>query len=505
VTVECSPVLVGASQLTLRDARPPETPEPLAMMEQVAREAAADAGLGARVLTEIDTLAVVQVAGWRAHNGPRLLAEKLGARPAREIVTAVGGEMPITLVNHIAGLVSEGRVRVALIAGCNNLRTLSLARKANLKLDWTRGGEGESEIFGENRPGSSEREIDYGLRMPSQVYPIFENALRARRGLDLESHRRRVGALMSGFSKVAAENPYSWFPTARSADEITLPGPGNRMIAFPYTKYMNAVLETEQAAAVLMMSSQAARELGVPEEQQVHWWGGAHAEEAAWNASERPDFAECPALRNAVGTALLRSGVGIDDLHHLDFYSCFPVAVEMACEMLGIDEADPRGLTVTGGLPYAGGPGNGYTLHSLATMMDRLRMQPGTRGLVTGNGWYLTKHSALVASTEAPPPDRGGKSGPDTDPDPAAAAGPAIAPVIEEVAGPGALETYTVLFDRSGAPVRGIVLGRTRAGDRFLANLPEDRSLLETFTASEQVGCRGSLSSDSGRCVFDPA
>jgi acetyl-CoA C-acetyltransferase len=475
------------------------------MLEQVARGAAADAGLGERVLTEIDTLAVVQVAGWRARNGPRLLAEKLGAHPAREIVTAVGGEMPITLVNHIAGLVSEGRVRVALIASSNNLRTLRLARKDKVKLDWTEGGDGEPEIFGVNKPGSSEREIDYGLRMPSQVYPIFENALRARRGLDLESHRRRVGALMSGFSAVAAENPYSWFPTARSADEITRPGPSNRMVAFPYTKYMNAMLETEQAAAVLMMSSQAARKLGVPERQQVHWWGGAHAEEVAWNASERPDFAECPALRNTVSTALLRSGVGIDDLHHLDFYSCFPVAVEMACEMLGIDEADPRGLTVTGGLPYAGGPGNGYTLHSLATMMDRLRKQPGTRGLVTGNGWYLTKHSALVASTEAPPPDRVREAEPDAESDRATAVGPATAPVIEAAAGPGTLETYTVLFDRGGAPSRGIVLGRTREGGRFLANLPEDRSLLETFTASEQVGCRGSLSSDSGRCVFDPA
>ncbi len=505
MAVECSPVLVGASQLTLRDARPPEAPEPLVMMERVAREAAADAGLGERALAEIDTLAVVQVAGWRARNGPRLLAEKLGAHPAREIVTAVGGEMPITLVNHIAGLVSEGRVRVALIASSNNFRTLSLAGKAGVKLDWTGGGEGEPEIFGLNRPGSSEREIDYGLRMPAQVYPIFENALRARRGLDLESHRRRVGALLSGFSAVAAENPYAWFPTARSADEITRPGPGNRMVAFPYTKYMNAVLETEQAAAVLMMSSQAARELGVPEQQQVHWWGGAHAEEAAWNASERPDFAECPALRGAVKTALARAGVGIDDLHHMDFYSCFPVAVEMACEMLGIDEADPRGLTVTGGLPYAGGPGNGYTLHSLAMMMDRLRTQPGTRGLVTGNGWYLTKHSALVASTEPPRPDRGGRSEPDAEPDAAIVMRPATAPVIEDAAGPGTLETYTVLFERSGAPERGIVLGRTREGGRFLANLPADRSLLETFTAREQVGRRGNLSSDSGRCVFDPA
>ena len=73
-----------------------------------------------------------------------------------------------------------------------------------------------------NKPGSTPLEMEYGLRMPPDVYPIFENALRARRGLDRETHRRRMGALMSRFTQVAAKNPHAWFPAARSADELTL-------------------------------------------------------------------------------------------------------------------------------------------------------------------------------------------------------------------------------------------------------------------------------------------
>jgi acetyl-CoA C-acetyltransferase len=298
---------------------------------------------------------------------------------------------------------------------------------------------------------------------------------------------------------VAAKNPYAWYPVARSPDEITRPSPRNRMIAFPYTKYMNAVIETDQAAAVLAMSEDAARALGVPEDRWVYWWGGARAEEQAWFASERPDMAACPALRDAASGALAQAGVGLDEIDHIDFYSCFPVAVEMACEMLGLEESDPRGFTVTGGLPYAGGPGNNYTLHSLAAMMQRLRAEPGRKGLVTGNGWYLTKHSACVLATA---PREPGRAAP-------APAAPALEraphPLAEDVSGPGTIEAWTVTFDRDGAPARGIVIGSAADGRRFLANTPDDRALLEDFVARGDVGRAGTLETRDGRTLFDPA
>ena len=498
-----NPVLVGQAQFVQRDADLREALEPLAMLEQVARHAARDAGAGERLLRELDTVAMVDVMGWKPGNGPRLLAERLGAHPAREYVSAIGGEIPLTLVNHVAAQIARGEARLALVAGCNATRTLRRARAAEVDLAWARGGEGEPTGVGENRPGSSEDEQRYGLRLPVDVYPVFENALRHRRGLDLETHRQRVGALFSGFTRVAAKNPYAWFPVERSAEEITTVGPANRMIAFPYTKYLNAILETDQAAAVLLASQETARALAIPEDHWVYWRGGHHDQEQAWFPSERATFTDSHALRRTAHAALAQAGVSMEQVDSIDFYSCFPAAVEMACEMLGVAQDDPRGLTVTGGLPYAGGPGSSYTLHALAATMERLREAPGSTGLITGNGWYLTKHSALVCAS-AP----GGEDGTRRTRAPEQAEQPADdgpVPVVQEAVGRGRIEAYTVRFDREGAPARGIALGRLDDGRRFIANTPEDRQLLEAFVASEQVGRAGRLSQRDGRNCFEPA
>ena len=60
-----------------------------------------------------------------------------------------------------------------------------------------------------------------------------------------------------------------------------------------------------------------------------------------------------------------------------DFYSCFPVAVEQACDCVGLDPSTTpvNRLTQTGGLPYHGGPGSNYSLHGMAAMVEHLRLE----------------------------------------------------------------------------------------------------------------------------------
>jgi len=494
-----TPILVGGAQLVQRDTDPREALAPIAMLERVVREAAEDAGGGGRLLAEADTVAVIDVAAWGAKNIPRLLAEKLLASPAHEFVTGIGGETPLVLVNQLANRIAAGESHIAVVAGCNNIKTLRNAAKAGVELDWKIGGSGEPVMIGSRRLGNNEIEKRYGLVSPTSVYPIFENALRVHRALDLEAHRARLGALMHRFTEVAATNPYAWFPTVRSAEELTTPTANNRMIAFPYTKYLNAVLDTDQAAGVLMMSVDAARRHGIPEDRWLYWWGGAHADERAWYASERPDFAESAALRATAQGALANAGITISDVDLIDFYSCFPVAVEMACEMLGLAEDDPRGLTLTGGLPYGGGPGNNYTLHSLATALARLREGKQRRALVTGNGWYLTKHSATVLSCEPRP----GGLAPAAEVDVSAEADPVV--LRDAAEGAAVVETYTVIYGRDGAPERGIVIGRLDDdGARFVANTPDDREALEAFVAVENVGRRGRVTVREDQNLFEP-
>jgi acetyl-CoA C-acetyltransferase len=498
-----SAVLIGVGQRTVRPGErgvgdlPLEgASDPLALLEAAARAAFADAGLAQAGIDAVDTIGLVDALAWPAKNPVRLLAEKLGAKPKRELVTKVGGETPLLLLNHVARAIERGDIDVALLGGTHVIKTLRSASAKGVKLALPLGGEGEPTAITENKAGTSARENEYGLMLPASVYPLFENAVRARRGRSLEAHRRAMGALMEPFTRAAAANPYAWFPVERSADELTKPTAANRMVAFPYTKFLNAVIETDQAAALLVCSEEAARRLGVPAEHLVHWWGGGNAVEDPWYPTERPDFADCPALARAARGALADAGVALSDLARFDLYSCFPVAVELACRLLGLAEDDPRGLTVTGGLPYAGGPGNAYCLHSTAGMVERLRADGGV-GLVTGNGWYLTKHSATVLGAE---PRDGAHAG---DAPPAPAAPPKIA-FADTAEGEGVLETYTVLHDRAGAPERGVVVGRQPDGRRFLAELAPDRAQLEAFLAVEQVGRHGRVSNANGRNRFEP-
>jgi acetyl-CoA C-acetyltransferase len=491
---ENSPILVGAAQWTGRELDPARAASPSASAVSVACAAAEDAGVKRDALASLDRLGLPSPIGWRAHNAPGYLAEALGAVGARPFMAAVGGEQPLRMLDAFATEIEAGRSRSALLVGTHNFKTIRRARKAGVELDWTEDAAGHPELFGENRPGSSEAEAAVGLDRPSTLYPVFENALRAKRGLDLATHLERVGRMMSAFTRVAARNPYAWFPTERSPAEIITPGPTNRPVAYPYAKYLNSVMETDQAAAVWITSVAEARRLGIPETRWIHYGGGGGAIERAWFTSERPVFGACPALLSSVTQALALAGVELDDVRAFDFYSCFPVAVEMACEMLGLAEDDPRGLTCTGGLPYAGGPGNNYTLHSLAAMVHELRAAAGV-GLVTGNGWYLTKHSACVLGTERFGPAH---AAPAIDP------GPPAREVHADAAGPAEVRAYTVLYDRDGAPVRGIVIGDTDTGERFLANTPEDPAWLEAFVAKEQVGARGRVVSGGATLRFEP-
>ena len=491
------PVIVGVGQLVDRDASINDHIQPLEMLTRVARLAEQDSGKDS-LLTRLDTIALVGVAGWHPQNPVNLLANSISAAPRRQMTTGIGGQVGISLLNEVASRIVEGKSEVSLVAGCNNLRVLRKAIAANIHLDWTKGGAGEAEVFEGDQPGSNDLEGQYGLTQPPEIYPLFENALRARLGLSLPDHRKRMGELFTGFTEVASVNPYAWFPVRRSAKELITETPENRMIAYPYTKYLNAILDTEQAAAVIVCSAAKAQSLGIPREKWVFWQGGARSQERAWWVSERPRFDECPSMKDTLYGALQNSGVTLDQIDYFDFYSCFPVAVEMACEMLGLEVTDPRGFTVTGGLPYAGGPASAYTLHSVSAMTHLLRNREGGKGMVTGNGWYLTKHSACILSAD-PPSLVTGKTAL-TDPLPSREMEKEPVQVDQNAVGEGTIEAYTVLYNREGLPCRGIVLGKTVAGTRFMANTAENTSDLERFVEEEQVGRKGDITdSEKGK------
>ena len=318
---------------------------------------AEDAGLGAAASRTPSTrIGLVDSLGWYPTNGPRLLAERLGAQPRRELVTGVGGETPLVLVNHVARAIARGEIDVALLGGTHVIRTPAHARGRRACTS-TSPSAARARRPPSPRASRAIRRARSATASCSLRRSTRSSRTRCARGAGWIS--RSTGgawaALMEPFTRVAAANPHAWFPVARSADELAKPSAENRMIAFPYPKYLNAVIETDQAAALLLCSASAARRLGVA--------GGAHGPLVGRRPGRRGSLVRHRAagLRGVPGAAPRgaarrspRRGVALGDVGLLDLYSCFPVAVEMACEELGLAEDDPRGLSVTGGLPYAG-------------------------------------------------------------------------------------------------------------------------------------------------------
>ena len=487
-----TPVLVGVGQLTRHPATVDDCPEPTALMEQAARRAGDDSGTGDALLRRADSVQVVDLMAWRYADPGRALAGRLGATPRETARSTVGGNSPQMLVNEAALAIAAGTSDVVLIAGCEAIHSRLVARKTGGHLDWpTRpeGGPGPDRVVGTDRPGVSDAEQARSLVMPVQIYPVFENALRLAAGESCEDHQRRVSELWGRFSDVATRNPHAWDPTPHTATEIRTVSPANRMVGWPYPKLMTANIQVDMAAALVLTSVAAARTAGVPEDRWIFPWSGADSHDH-WLVSERWDLHSSPSMAANGRAALGLAGIGIDDVSHMDLYSCFPSAVQMGCAALGIDADDPaRVPTVTGGLTFGGGPGNSYATHSIAAMADVLRRDPGSVGLVTALGWYATKHSIGVYSTR--PPNRPfGHAHPQEEVNMTPSR-----PALPEHSGPVSLESWTVMHERDGEPSLGIVACLSPEGGRAWANTRHP-DLLAALEVDDLAGRSGTLGPD---------
>ena len=494
---ERTPVLVGAGQITAREPDAERTPMDLIAL--AARAAAADCGV-AGVLGQVQSLTCLNILAPAYPDAPASLARRLGIDPGERFYTPIGGNMGQWLVGYYAGRIAAGELDCALIAGGEALATQMSGNGAGLSgvLD-TETGEGPR-LLGDDREPTNAAEQRHGLNLPIQIYPLLEQALRGRYGHDPVEHRQVLGELYARFNAVAVNNPRAWRRDPLSAADIAERTPENRMVGAPYTKHMNAIIAVDQAAALVMMSAARARDLGIDRERWVYPLAATNAHER-WFVSERADLSRSPAIAACGERLTAASGLGIDEIDHLDLYSCFPSAVQMARDALGIAAHDPRPLTVTGGLAYHGGPGNNYCTHAIAEIMARIRADRGTTGLVSGVGWYMSKHSLGLYGGQPP---TGGWPPIDTDGLPAEIDAGPVVDIAEQARGRGRIETYTVMHDRADQPVQGIVLGRLDDGRRFVANTPADTDLLDAMTHDEFLNRAGRVDND-GKCnLFTP-
>ncbi len=402
-----TPVLVGVGQaVDFWDGTGP-APSPLSLAVRAATAALADSGAPGALAAAIDSVFFVRTMAdsvpgtpqpfGRCANLPGTLAARLGIAPATAVYSVVGGDQPQALVGEACAMVHAGTARAVLIAGAEATAAFKLAARQGISLDWSDSVDTALDDRGLGAPLLSGYELTNGLGAPVTTYPAFEHALRARLGLTRAEHLALMSELWAGFSRVAAANPYAQFPVARTAAFLATPSAENYPVADPYLKWHVAQDAVNQGAAVIVTTAGEAARAGIDAGRLVYLHGEARAADRL--VTERADLSRSPAIAGVLARALAAAGRTAAEIAHFDLYSCFPCAVLLAAEALGLDwRTTPA--TVTGGLPFFGGAGNNYSLHAVATMVDRLRAHRHDFGLVLANGGFLSKEAAGVYSAQ---------------------------------------------------------------------------------------------------------
>ena len=469
-----NPVIVGVGQFKqqLEDVSLAE--EQYVLMEQALRLAADDAG-APKLLTDIDRLLVIG-GMWSYPDPGRLIADAVGSSNARTFLTAMGGNMPQATVSDCCQRIAAGEMEIAAVVGGEAVYSKNKLRKLGEDLSKSGVDLEKAERFGENVSMSSQHERDKGFLMPTQIYPLFESAIRAHRKETHYEHRMRISSLWEGFNRVAAANEHAWVQTPMTAEEIMEPTADNRMVGYPYTKAMNANSFVDFGGAIIICSVAKARSLGIDSDNWVfpHSATDGHA---TFLFSERDNFHESPAIRVTSKRCLELADISIDNIGPMDLYSCFPSVVQITMNELGIDPE--RAATTTGGLSFFGGPMNSYVIHAIASTIDEIR-KTGEYGFVHANGGYATKHACAVYHNEPPKGQyrrMNVQEEIETSPK---------REVEENPIGKSVVEAYTVLHGREG-PEKALMTTLMEDGKRALAST-SDAQTMQSMMSEEYVG-----------------
>ena len=470
-----TPVLVGAAAVVQRADDPLAAKDASELMAEAVVRACDDAG-APRLLGAIQRIAVPH-GNWSYRDPARLVAERIGARVHTVLVDL--GIPQQTLINDALRSIAAGALDVAVVVGGEALQRDAVARRRGFSLPHV--DEGQAHPDERQTPAAeiiAPAELAVGLVVPVQQYAMIENALRGAQHQSIAAHRDAIAALWAAFDAVALKNPRALFAGGRAPGFIREPGPENRPLAFPYNKWHATQWTVDQAGALVFCSAAAARAHGAPRERWVFPRLGLESSHAL-SLSYRRDLHRWPAMGVLGRAAAAHLERPLASVEHVELYSCFPAAVRVQQRELGLPlDGVP---TITGGMPFAGGPFNNFVLQATVAMAARVRADRGTLGLVSTVSGLLTKPGLAVWSSE--PGEKTMLLG-----DLAAEARSATASLegIADYRGPATVATYTVTY-QGETPTRVVVIGDTPEGRRCVAQA-DDAHLAAWATAHELVG-----------------
>lgn len=477
-----TPVLVGVAAVQQKLDDYEQALEPVALMAQALRDAAADAGSEA-LLQRADEIAVPK-SMWSYADPGRYLADAFGAHNATTVLADFGITQQ-SFFTRACRRIQSGEIAIALVAGGEARYRALCAAKAGGEAPETAQPGIEPDVFlVPDAELFSEVENASGLGMPVGFYAIMDSALRHKQGLSVDAHRDQMAQLYAHYSEIAAANPDAWADEAVSAGFIREHSAKNRMLAFPYTKLHNSQWNVDQAAGLVFCSVAVAEELGIPRDKWVFPRVSAESNFMSVVAS-REDLGGSPGFRHAGEAAMRLAGVNFDEVRFRELYSCFPYAVRVQLEEFGMDPAGE--VSVTGGMTFGGGPLNNFVFQATVKMAQILRDHPGELGLVTTVSGVVTKQACALWSTEP-----GGQGWQHEDVTEQVRADTRLCEVVGDYAGPGTVAGYTVLY-QGDDPWRGIAVFDLPHGKRTVA-FSEDAAQMQRMMTLDCIGDRCELS-----------
>ena len=470
-----TPVLVGIGTATRQEQDFTRALEPMDLMLEAVRAAGFDSG-SAKSLAGVQYVAVPR-GRWAYSNPAGEIARAVGATGATTVLSSVG-VLQQTLIGEACARIARGEAHTTLVAGADAGYRLLRAQIAGQKPEEREQADAPDIYMAPKDELRHLVEKRAGLQMPVGLYAIMESAFRAKHGWSIELHRQRLAELGERFSRISAANPHAWQRTALDAAFIRDASDRNPMQAFPYTRAHCSTWNVDQAAALLFCSASRAEELGIAGSRWIFPLASTESNHMV-AVSARADLAACPGARIAGGAALDGCGLTAQDIDLVDLYSCFPLAVQAYADGLGLSLE--RELTVTGGMPFAGGPYNNYVFQATCRAAELMRQGRGRTALVSCVSGVLTKQAFGVWSVDTP-------SGRFVHEDVSETVAREVRAleVLEDFSGPATVAGYTVLHGRSQRP-RGVALVDTVQGQRAMTTT-EDAALIARMEREEFVG-----------------
>jgi acetyl-CoA C-acetyltransferase len=367
-----------------------------------------DSGQAAALTAVIDCVAAIRsfedsgaaMGTGSPDNVPQSYAKAGGISAQHYIYADIGGQTPQSLVNELSGALYKGEYRAVLIASAEAIGTAKRARKAEHKLDWSAASNTPFDNRLTDFPILSRAEIRNGIVSMPLAYSVIETARRLRLGMEIPAYEAEMAELWSAFSGKSQARPHAQFAKAWTAQELMHEAGGNYALTQIYKRWMVAQDAVDLGAAIILTTAGTAQDIGIARDKMIWLSGAAEASEPP--LSQRSYISGSRAQEFAVAAALDQAGIAADDLGAVDIYSCFPCAVFAAIDTMNTPERNFADYSMTGGLSFFGGPGNGYSLHAIAAMAQHLRLDSTRPAMITANGGVMSKHAAGIYSANPP-------------------------------------------------------------------------------------------------------